>query len=113
MYDEATSVVLPEVSDISFEQQYMTRLSTISSTIYYFSGRDNAEENDIPLSSASIAGRPLCNLRFADDINLLRGNGQELLQLTEMLDKTAAGYSMEVSSDKGENQGIRTHGKVL
>ena len=34
----------------------------------------DAEETDILLSSVSIAGRPLCNLRFADDVDLLGGS---------------------------------------
>ena len=41
-----------------------------------------AEETHIPLSSFSIGGRPCCNLRFADDINLLGGTEKQQ-QLTE------------------------------
>ena len=37
--------------------------------------------------------RPLCNLRFADDIDLTRGSEEEHHQLTERL---------EISSDKGK-----------
>ena len=44
---------------------------------------EDAEETDTPLSSVSIGGRPLCNLWFADDTNLLGGNDEELQQLTE------------------------------
>ena len=32
---------------------------------------EDAEESDITLSPASIGGRPLCNLRFADKIKIL------------------------------------------
>ena len=46
-----------------------------------------------------MGGRPLCNLWFADDIDLL-GGSEELQQLTERLEKTAAGYDMEISYDK-------------
>ena len=38
------------------------------------------------------------NLRFADDIDLLGGSEDELQQLTERLDETAAGYGMEISA---------------
>ena len=31
---------------------------------------EDAEETDIPMSSVSIGGRPLCNLQLADDIDL-------------------------------------------
>ena len=41
----------------------------------------------------------LCNLRFADDIDLLGGSEEEL---TERLQKTAAGYGMEISSDQSK-----------
>ena len=60
---------------------------------------EEADETDIALSSVSIRGRPLCNLRLADGIDLL-GDSEELQQLTEILEKTAAGYGMETSSDK-------------
>ena len=61
---------------------------------------EDAEETDIPLSPVPIRGRPLCNLQFADDTDLLEGSEQELQQLTEGLEKTAAGYGMEISSEK-------------
>ena len=44
---------------------------------------EDAEETDIPLSSVSIGGRPLCNLRFADDIDLLGDSDEELQRLNE------------------------------
>ena len=50
----------------------------------------DAEETDIPLLSMSICRRPLCNLWFADDFDLL-GGSEGLQQLTERLEKTAAG----------------------
>ena len=46
----------------------------------------------LSLSSVSIEGPPLCNMRFADVIALLGGSEEELPQLTERLEKTAAGY---------------------
>ena len=60
-------------------------------------------ETDIHPTVASVhRGRPLCNLRFADHIDLLGGSEEELQQLTERLEKTAAGYGMEISSDKSK-----------
>ena len=64
---------------------------------------EDAEETDTPLSSVTIGGRPLWNLRFANDTDLLGGTEEELQQLTEKLEKTAAGYGMEISSDKSKN----------
>ena len=63
---------------------------------------EDAEETDIPLSSVSIGRQPLCNLRLADDIDLLGGREEQLQQLTERLEKTAAGCGMEISSDKSK-----------
>ena len=60
---------------------------------------EDAEEIDTSLLSVSITGRPLCNLRFADYIDLLR-DSEELQQLTERPEKTAARYGMEINSDK-------------
>ena len=69
-------------------------MSIISSTVQCIPRKDNAESFD---TSTSIGGRLLCNLWFADDITLLGGSGEEL---AERLEKTAAGYSMEISSSK-------------
>ena len=61
---------------------------------------DNSEEVDTSALLVSTGGRPLCNLQFADDIDLLqRDSEKELTQLTDRLEKTAAGYGMEISSD--------------
>ena len=48
-----------------------------------------------------IGGRPLCNLRFADDIHLL-GSSEEKLQQLRRLEETAAEYGMEISSEKSK-----------
>ena len=50
----------------------------------------------------SIGGWPLCNLQFADDFDMLGGSEEELQQLAERLEKTVAGYGMEISSDKSK-----------
>ena len=60
-------------------------------------------ETDIQLSSVSIGGQPLCNLRFADNIDMLGGSEEEVQQqLTERLDKTAGGHGMEISLEKSK-----------
>ena len=50
----------------------------------------------------SLGGRPLCNLPFADDIDLLGGTEEELQQLAERLEKTATGYAMKIGSHKSK-----------
>ena len=53
-------------------------------------------------SSISINGRPICNLRFADDIDLMAGTEQELQELTNRLTDRAGAYGMEVSTEKSK-----------
>ena len=49
-------------------------------------------------TSISIGGRPICNLRFADDIDLMDGSNGELQDLTNR----ATAYGMEVSTEKNK-----------
>ena len=51
---------------------------------------EKTEETDTPLSSVSIGGRPLWNLWFADAIDLVGSSENELQQLTQRLEGTAA-----------------------
>ena len=44
--------------------------------------------------------RPICNLRFADDIDLADGSNGELQDLTIRLVSRATAYGMEVSTKK-------------
>ena len=53
-------------------------------------------------STISIGGRIICNLRYADDIDLMGGNNDELQELTDRLSNNAGGYGMEISSEKSK-----------
>ena len=55
------------------------------------------EEHD---GKVSIGGRNITNLRFADDIDALAEEEQELEALVKSLDKTCTRYKMEVSAEK-------------
>ena len=55
------------------------------------------EEND---GKISIGGRTITNLRFADDIDVLAEEEQELESLAESLDKTSIKDKMEISAEK-------------
>ena len=46
----------------------------------------------------SIGGRTIANLRFADDIDGLAGEEEELANLAERLDKASTAYGMEISA---------------
>ena len=45
-------------------------------------------------------GRTITDLRFADDINGLAGEEEELANLVERLDKASTAYGMEISAQK-------------
>ena len=48
----------------------------------------------------SIGGRTITNFRFADDIDGLAGEEEELANLVERLDKASTAYGMEISAEK-------------
>ena len=63
-------------------------------------------------TTTSIRGRPLCNFRFANDIDLVTGS-EELEQLTERLAKTAPGSGMEISSVISKNSRQQHQAKTI
>ena len=67
--------------------------------------------------TVSIGGRTITNLRFADDIDGLAGEEEELANLVEHLDKASTAYGMEISAEKTKlmkttTSGINTEIKV-
>ena len=65
----------------------------------------------------SIGGRTITNLRFADDIDCLGGEDEELAKLVERLDKASTAYGLEISAEKTKlmtsyGSGINTEIKV-
>ncbi|WP_419626769.1 RNA-directed DNA polymerase, partial [Thiolapillus sp.] len=50
--------------------------------------------------TVSIGGRTITNLRFADEIDGLAGEEEELANLVERLDKASTVYGMEISAEK-------------
>ena len=57
---------------------------------------DSLEEHD---GKVSIGGRNITNLRFADDIDALAEEEQELEALVETIDKTCTRNKMELSAE--------------
>ena len=62
-------------------------------------------------------GRAITNLRFADDIDGLAGEEEELAKVIERLDKASTAYDMEISAGKtklmtNNTSGINTEIKV-
>ena len=52
------------------------------------------------IGTVSIAGRAISNLRFADDIDGLAGEEEELAKVVERLDKASRAYGMEISAER-------------
>ena len=50
--------------------------------------------------TSSIGGRTITNLRFADDIDGLARNEQELANVVKHLNKTSSRYGMEITTEK-------------
>ena len=50
--------------------------------------------------TVSTGGRTISNNRFADDIDGLAGEEDELANLVERLDKASTAYGMEISAEK-------------
>ena len=72
--------------------------------------------------TVSNGGRTITNLRFADNIDGLAGEEEELAKLAECLDKASTAYGMEISAGKtklmtnntsGINSEIKVNGQRL
>ena len=72
--------------------------------------------------TVSIGGRTITNLRFADDIDGLAGEEEELAKLVERLNKATTAYGMEISAEKtklitnnisGINTNVEVNGQKL
>ena len=72
--------------------------------------------------TVSIGSRTIINLRFADDIDGLPGEEEELAKVVERLDKSFTVYGMETSAEKtklvtnntsGINKEIKVSGQNL
>ena len=58
----------------------------------------------------SIGGRTITNLRFADDIDGVAGQEQELVNLVNHLEKTSTSYGMQISAEKTRLMTTNTNG---
>ena len=63
-------------------------------------GIESRTRRNIHEGTVSIGGRTITNLHFADDINGLAREEEELAKLVECLDKVSTAYSMEISAEK-------------
>ena len=68
---------------------------------------DTLEDHE---GTVSIGGRTITNLRFADDIDGLAGENEELANLVECLDKASTAYSRKISAKKTKLMANNTSG---
>ena len=68
---------------------------------------DALEDHEGP---ASIGGRTIKNLRFADEIDALARKEEELFKLVNQLDKASTTYGMKISAEKTKSITINTRG---
>ena len=66
--------------------------------------------------TVSTGGRAITNLRFANDIDGIAGEEEELANLVERLDRASTAYGMEISAEKtrlmtNNTSGINTQSK--
>ena len=76
-------------------------MSTLTHPLQHISGKDHdksaVEDHE---GTVSIGGRTITNLQFADDIDGLAGEEEELAKLVVHLDKASTAYGVEVSAEK-------------
>ena len=103
LYDKATSAVLfsSSIGDwfrttVGVRQGYL-----LSPTLFnIFQERIMTEALEDHEGTVSIGGRAITNLPFADDIDGLAGEKEELAKLVEHSDKASTAFGMEISAKK-------------
>ena len=125
LYDRASSAVYlnGSVGDWFRTTVGVRQGCLLSPTLFnVFLERIMTEALEDHIGTVSIGGRTITNLRFADDIDGLAGEEQELAKLVERLDTTSAAYGMEISAEKtklmtnntdGINADIKVSGEKL
>ena len=66
-------------------------------------------EKDATRGTVSTGGKTIINLRFADDINGLAGEEEELAKLVEHINKASTAYGMEISAEKTKQHQWHQH----
>ena len=105
LYDQATSAILlnNQIGTFFRTTVGVRQGCLLSPTVFnIFLEKIMQETLHNHITTISIGGRPVCNLRFADDIDLMGGSNAELQDLTNKLASRAGAYGMEISSAKSK-----------
>ena len=120
LYDKATGAVLfnNSIGDWFRTTVGVRRGCLLSPTLFnIFLERIMADTLEDHEGTVSIGGRTITNLCFADDIDGLAGEEEELANFFEHLDKASTAYGMDISAKKtklmtNNTNGINTEIKV-
>ena len=63
-----------------------------------------------PIGTVSIGGRAITNLPFADDIDGLAGQEQELVKLVNHFEEASTAYGMQISAENSQLMTNNTNG---
>ena len=85
-------------------------MSTLTHPLQIFLERIMTDALEDHEGTVSIGGRTITNLHFADDIDGLAGEEEELARLVECLDKASTAYGMEICAEKTKLMAINTNG---
>ena len=101
LYNKATSAVLfnGSIGDW-FRTTVGVRQGCLPTLYNIFLERIMTDALEDYEGTVSIGGRTVTNFRFADDIDGLAGEEEELANLVERLDKASTAYVMEISAEK-------------
>ena len=105
LYNKATSAVLfnSSIGDWFRTTAGVRQGCLLSPTLFnIFLERITTDALEDHEGTVSTGGRTITNLRFADDIDGLAGEEEELANLVECLDKDSTACGMEISAEKTE-----------
>ena len=102
LYDKATSAVLFNSSIGEFRTTVGVRQGCLLSPNLFniFLERILTDALEDHEGTVNIGGKTIINLHFADDIDGLAGEEEELAKFVERLDKASTAYGMEISAEK-------------
>ena len=120
LYNKATSAVLfnSSIGDWFRTTVGVRQGCLLSPTLFnIFLERSITDALEDHEGTVSIGGRTITNLRFADGIDGLAGDEEELANLVQRLDEASTVYGMEISAEKtklmtNNTSGISTEIKV-
>ena len=113
LYNKATDAVLfkQQHRRLAQNNSWESNRGELSPTLFnIFLERIMTDALEDHESTVSTAGRTITNLRFADNIDRLAGEEEDLAKLAERLDKASTAYGMEISAEKTKLMTKNTNG---